>query len=100
MNKQIHEATRHRDLEPVAALLDAGANINHPDKYNQTPIMIASHLGHTELVRSLVAKGAALNITAKYQLTALMLAIIGYHEEIACILIEAGADLTVRGGKG
>jgi ankyrin repeat protein len=100
MNAALHDATRRGDFETVIALLEAGANINDLDKYNQTPLMIAARLGHTELVRALVARGADLNATAKYRLTALMWAIVWYQKHTACILIEAGADLSSRGGKG
>ena len=100
MNALLYAAVRCGDTERVAALIDAGADIDGRDRYNQTSLMNAARLGHIELVRSLVDRGAALNVTAKYGLTALMLAIIGYHEEAACILIRAGADPTVRGGKG
>jgi ankyrin repeat protein len=99
MNTLLHDATSRGDIDQVAVLLQAGANIDDLDKYNQTPVMNAARLGHVGLVRFLTARGAALDSTAKYNHTALMDAIICYQEEAAVILIEAGADSTIRGGK-
>jgi ankyrin repeat protein len=99
MNMALHDATQRGDIDQVVALIDAGANINDLDKYNQTPLMNAARLGHSDLVRELIARGADLNVTAKWRFSALMDAILCYQQEAGCILIEAGADLSIRAGK-
>jgi uncharacterized protein len=98
--QELHEATKRGDINKVIQLLDGGADINSKDKFGQTPLMVAAHLDHADLVQLLIERGADLNTTAKYHLSALMLAIISGHEQVAQALIKAGADLTVRGGKG
>jgi len=99
VNVALHDATKSGDIENVVALIDAGANIDDLDKYNQTPLMNAARLGHTALVRELITRGADLDSTAKWRFTALMYAILCYQEDAACILIEAGAELSIYGGK-
>ena len=56
MNAQLHDAAKRGDIESVVALLDAGVSINDLDKHNQTALMNAAFLGHTDLVRVLVDK--------------------------------------------
>lgn len=75
----------------------ATININHLDRYGQTPLMRAAHAGHRETVEALIAQRASLNVTAKFGLSALMLAVIAGHTEIAHLLAKAGADLSLRG---
>jgi ankyrin repeat protein len=96
----IHEATRRGDVNKVIQLLNDGTDINSKDRFGQTPLMHAAHLGHFDLVQLLIKRGADLNTTAKYNLSALMLAIINGHEQTAGALIAAGADLTIQGGRG
>ena len=50
---------------PVIAqrLLQAGANVDLPDAYGNTPLLIASYYGHTQFLSLLLAHGA--EITAR-----------------------------------
>jgi len=98
--QELHEATRRGDVNRVIQLLDGGADINSKDKFGQTLLMNAAHLGHADLVQLFIERGAELNTTAKYNLSALMLAIINGHEQEARALIAAGADLSIQGSKG
>lgn len=59
--------------------------------------MLASMLGHAELVRLLVEHGAELNGTTKYHLSPLMLAPIRGHTGAVYVLHAAGADTSSRG---
>ena len=47
-------------LYRVKALLDAGADVEHPDETGQTPLMCAIAAGHLEVVKMLCAAGASL----------------------------------------
>lgn len=99
MNREWEVATAGGDLARIAALLDAGADINALDRYNQTALMHAAHRGDVAVVRLLAERGADLDHAAKYGMTALMLAVIGNHPEVVELLLSAGADTTRRGSK-
>ncbi|KAK4219088.1 hypothetical protein QBC37DRAFT_411224 [Rhypophila decipiens] len=51
-------ACRHGDLAQCQELITAGVNINGKDKYDYTPLVIASLCGHYELVQLLLESGA------------------------------------------
>jgi ankyrin repeat protein len=84
----------------VQALIDAGADVNAPDReYGATPLMAAASEGHTEIVRTLLQTGADLNIKAAGDekgegagWTALMVAAMGGHIDVVSQLLEAGVD--------
>ncbi len=48
--------TRHAQI--VALLVEAGANMNLPDREDRTPLTLARQRGQTEIVRYLESKGA------------------------------------------
>jgi uncharacterized protein len=48
------EVCKAGHIDIVEHLLRAGADINTCDEYGQTPIMIASHFGHKDLVQYLL----------------------------------------------
>lgn len=49
-----------------AALIDCGADVNHKDKYGQTPLMhCAFHRNHIDLAKLLLAHGADPDIKNK-----------------------------------
>jgi ankyrin repeat protein len=84
------------DTARLAALLDAGADINARDEHGQTALMVAARDGRTSVVRWLIERGADLNHTAKFHLSALMLAVINGRDVIVGLLADAGADRTIR----
>lgn len=51
-------ACRHGDLRKCQELINLGVNINGKDKFDYTPLIIASLCGHYELVRLLLEAGA------------------------------------------
>ncbi|KAI6784274.1 BTB/POZ domain-containing protein-like protein [Emericellopsis cladophorae] len=51
-------ACRHGDLRKCQELINLGVNINGKDKFDYTPLIIASLCGHYELVRLLLESGA------------------------------------------
>lgn len=97
MTTEWEAALRRGDVEALAALLDAGADVDALDGHGQTALMRAAHAGRLDVVQVLIARGADLNRSAKYHLTALMLAALGNHESVVGALLEAGADPAVRG---
>ncbi len=77
----------------VKHLINRGCNVNVvAGDRGTTPLMEASSLGRTELVKLLIEMGADLNHASKEGQTALILSIGNRHEETARILLEKGAD--------
>lgn len=97
MTPEWKTAAEAGDVDRIAALLDAGADINACDQHGQTALMIAARNGSTPAVRLLVERGADLDHTAKYRLSALMLAVINGRDAIVGVLVDAGANLDIRG---
>jgi hypothetical protein len=92
-------AARAGDLAEVERLVghDPGL-LNAKDGHSQTPLILASFEGHTEVVRWLLDKGAATNERTKLGSTALFLACRWSHLSAASLLLERGGDATIAGG--
>ena len=73
----------------VNELLAAGADVNYQNNEGQTALMIASLLGHTELVKELLASNADPNIPDNDGNVALTFA--EGNPKIVELLLEAGA---------
>ena len=109
-------AEGHADV--VAALIDAGANVDehsdlfdapepHPDRleggfaYPQIPrgqltaLHFASRQGRLEAARTLIEAGADLNAVDEDGANALILATLNSHFDLAGMLLDAGADPNV-----
>ncbi|KAI1815602.1 BTB/POZ domain-containing protein [Poronia punctata] len=56
--KQLLEACRRGDLRTTQELISAGVNINGRDRFDYTPLILASLCGHYELVELLLESGA------------------------------------------
>jgi ankyrin repeat protein len=70
------------DLTDAQAALAEGADINTKKlcfSYGQTPLMAASHNGHTDVVKFLLEKGADVNAKNKYGDTALRNAVLLFN---------------------
>ncbi|KAF3768573.1 hypothetical protein M406DRAFT_344698 [Cryphonectria parasitica EP155] len=55
---QFLEACRRGDLKTCQELMSVGVNINGKDKFDYTPLIVASLCGHLELVQLLLEAGA------------------------------------------
>lgn len=89
----LREAARAGDVAKMEALLKAGAPIDAPAKYGQTPLYYAAEKGHLAAVKLLVERGA--NVKAKdsfFGASALGMALQGGHYELARYLLSKGAD--------
>ena len=100
-------------LHESAAIGDVGrvttALAQHPDQLDAyspegfTPLALAAHFGHTDVMQMLIDRGADLNRVATHRLavTPLHAALFGRQAAAALLLIEHGADVTTaRGGAG
>ena len=97
MNPEWARALCDTDPDALARQLGDGADVDEPDRYGQTGLMLAAIRGNMPTVRWLVDHGANLDHRAKFGLTALMLAVVNGHQEVVRALVAAGADLTLQG---
>ncbi|EHK44750.1 hypothetical protein TRIATDRAFT_220486 [Trichoderma atroviride IMI 206040] len=67
---------------------------------NITDLMIASHYGHTAVVKLLLDKGAKTKAGEKYGDTPLMWAACGGHEAVVKLLLDNGAEIEAKDGLG
>src|SRR5688572_12026039 len=100
----LHEAAAIGDIGRVRAALD-----QHPEQLDTyspegfTPLALAAHFGHLEVMRLLLDRGADANRVATHRLavTPLHAALFGRQVGAALLLIERGADVALaRGGSG
>jgi RNA polymerase sigma factor (sigma-70 family) len=100
----LHEAAAIGDTSRVRDALE-----RHPEQLDTyspegfTPLALAAHFGHVDVMRLLIDRGADVNLVATHRLavTPLHAALFGRQIDAARILIECGADVTLaRGGSG
>jgi RNA polymerase sigma factor (sigma-70 family) len=100
----LHEAAAIGDSGRVRAALDRdpeGLDTYSPEGF--TPLALAAHFGHLEVMRLLIDRGAEVNRVATHRLavTPLHAALFGRQVDAALLLIERGADVALaRGGSG
>lgn len=84
-------------LEIIQYLDDYGINHKYDDK---TALIIASIIGHTDVIKLLISRGADLDITTKVGSTALSFASNLLHSDIVELLINAGANPNIQDEDG
>jgi ankyrin repeat protein len=73
----------------IAALLDAGANINLANRSGFTPLHHAAEAGSKEVATLLISKGANLTLRNMHGQTPEQTATVSNHPEVAEILRQA-----------
>ena len=68
----LHAAIKAGDADAVAALIGGSADVEARDKYENTPLMLASNNGFPAIVTALIAAGADVNATDAKGKTALL----------------------------
>jgi len=100
----LHEAAAIGDTSRVRAALERDPeqlDAHSPEGF--TPLALAAHFGHLEVMRVLIDSGADVNRVATHHLavTPLHAALFGRQVAAAVLLVERGADVTLaRGGSG
>jgi ankyrin repeat protein len=91
--KAVHEG----DVKTVASFLDRGLDPNTTDRDGQTILMMATRLGHRNLVELLIARKANVASRSPQGDTALMFASLKGHLGIAELLVKHGAQVRQSG---
>ena len=81
-------------------LLNAGANVEARDMWNDTPLHYASFDGHNETVALLLDRGANIEAQRVYGETPLHVASSNGHSETVTLLLDAGANVDAQTKNG
>lgn len=93
----LYVASSYNCLDLVQFLISKGADINKPNSYMVTPLMIAVIKNHKETVAYLLEHGADPNKQEERGFTCLHYC---KNVKIAKLLLDAGCDLTLINNKG
>ena len=81
------------EADIVAALVEAGADLEGQDKTGATALMYAAQFNNKEIVTALIEASASVNAADNLGWTPLMRAVIGGNLDAVTALMEAGADV-------
>ena len=99
-NKALLAAAKNNDVLSIQSLLADGADVNTKDGAAITPLIWASHYGHTKSVRVLILHGADVNAQSTEGFTAIIFAAqYGYLETVG-LLLKSNADLRAKNKDG
>ena len=90
----------------AALLIEKGADVNKTDQNGQTPLLIASAKGRSDVAKLLLQRKAATDVAVTADVdefrgkTALILAAKSGHVEVVRLLVAAGADQSLKDGVG
>jgi len=84
------------NINEVEKCINAGANIGKTNSVGLTLLMVASKMGHSDIVSLLLKNNADPNRVTKEKVSALIFAASEGHKEIVIRLIRAGADVNVK----
>ncbi|MFM2424375.1 MAG: ankyrin repeat-containing protein [Candidatus Parcubacteria bacterium] len=89
----LHQAAQKGNLEIVAALTEAGADVNKENFDKETPLFMAVTARNEELIKYLAEKGADLNHINHELFTPLLVSVFNGDLETTKLLIELGAEV-------
>ena len=95
----VHAAAKNGDTDEVAALLSMDNRLTRTfDADGWSPLHLAAHYGHPDVVTLLLHNNAPVDLRSTNQManTALHAALAGRRAEVVPILLDAGADVNAR----
>ncbi|XP_065842116.1 ankyrin repeat and EF-hand domain-containing protein 1-like [Oscarella lobularis] len=96
----IFDAIRQGDVDSFHLAIRRGTSIDIRDRYNKTPLMVASALGQVEFIRTLLAKEADVHAVDNFQWTALHHACHAGQPKSVIALIEGKANINAQSANG
>jgi hypothetical protein len=97
---QLMRAVNDGNVQGVKELLDRGLEPDSADSNGNTTLMIASRLGHKDVVALLVSRKVNVARRSPFGDTAINYAALGGHLEIVKILADQGAEIAPATGWG
>ena len=98
-HEDIHVAAKNGDTDEVAALLSMDSRLTRThDSDGWTPLHLAAHYGHADIVSIMLHNNAPVDIRSTNTManTPLHAALAGRRNDVWKMLIEAGADVNAR----
>lgn len=99
-NTPIVTAVRYQRKAILQLLLDAGANVNAQNTFDETALFWAVKNQREDLVRTLLKHGADPQQSVRHGLTPLILAIMDRRLDLVTLLVEAGCDVQQPDARG
>jgi ankyrin repeat protein len=91
-------AAQRGDHAEMTSLVRRRANIEQPHpQTGRTPLAVACHCGHEDIVDLLIAEGAKLHTRDRFQLCPIHLAAANGHCKVIDALLDRNADINARG---
>lgn len=85
-------AVRSGDAARVEQALEGGADVNARDDWGRTPLLVATQLRHTPVIRLLLLRKPDVNAANRNDITPLIAAAQTGNEEAVKLLLAAGAE--------
>ena len=98
-HEDVHAAAKNGDTDEVAALLSMDNRLTRTfDADGWSPLHLAAHFGHADVVSLLLHNNAPVDLRSANQManTALPAALAGRRADVVPILLDAGADVNAR----
>ncbi|PUU81949.1 ankyrin repeat-containing domain protein [Tuber borchii] len=94
----LHQAIQRRDLEAVKLLHAGGVDLEIGDRFGETPLLLACHYKHEDIMEFLVKSGANVNAPAGSRPYITFLQGLVWHrtKRLVRLALEYGADPEVR----
>ena len=89
----IHAAVRTGDAEKVETALKSGADVNAPDNWGRTPLIVALQQGKAQVVEMLINRGANVAATDAWGRTPLLVATQLKNTAAIRLLLEKQSDV-------
>lgn len=93
----LHVAAENNAFSMVGILVQLGLDVNTPDNDQNTPLYVASSLGHSKTMKELIALGAEIDKVAEGGATPLQAAAGRRNREACDVLLKAGASVNSFG---